>query len=75
MPAEEEVKKVVSSVLGIEASNNTAREIEPKWDSLKHVEIMFGVEDACGVRFSQQQLAELKRVDEISNAVEKLRGS
>lgn len=39
-----------------------ARTDEPKWDSLKHLEIVFAVEAAFGVSFSAEEIADLKDV-------------
>ena len=44
---------------------------EPAWDSLKHIEIMFALEDRCDVRFSQDELASL---DRLSAIVERVKG-
>jgi acyl carrier protein len=48
----------------------TSRENTPEWDSLRHVEIMFAVEDELSVEFSEEELAELNSVARIVNAVE-----
>jgi acyl carrier protein len=40
-----------------------------EWDSLKHVEIMFAVEDEFSVSFTEEELAELDSVERIVDAV------
>jgi acyl carrier protein len=52
-------------------AENPTRDGEPKWDSLKHVEIIFSVEDAFKVRFDDDELAELDSLDAIVACLEK----
>ncbi|TFW06312.1 acyl carrier protein [Oxalobacteraceae bacterium OM1] len=63
--------KVLSAVLKREFSPGTAldRSSINEWDSLKHVEIMFAVEDEFSVSFTEEELAELDNVERIVNAV------
>jgi acyl carrier protein len=67
------VREVVSAVLHRElgATEDLVRGEEPAWDSLKHIEIMFALEDRCDVRFSQDELASL---DRLSAIVERVKG-
>ena len=44
------------------------REAVPEWDSLKHIEIMFALEDAFGTEFSEEELAALDSVAKITAA-------
>ncbi len=39
------------------------------WDSLKHIEIMFALEDELGVEFSEEELVALDSVTKIVDAV------
>jgi acyl carrier protein len=57
----------------VQDGENVQRDQEQAWDSLKHVEIMFAVEDQFSVKFSEEQLASLASVDEIVSAVERQR--
>lgn len=41
----------------------------PGWDSLKHIEIMFSLEDELGTEFSEDELASLNSVGRIVEAV------
>ncbi len=72
-----QIRDVLSKVLQrpVGPDESVSRDTEPKWDSLKHVEIMFAVEDACGVRFSAEELAALRDVQSIIKAVDSYRGS
>ena len=45
------------------------RQNTPSWDSLKHIEIMFALEDELGVEFSESELSELDSVTRIVDAV------
>ena len=48
---------------------DAARADLPGWDSLKHVEIMFALEDALGVEFDESELGELDSIPRIVDAV------
>lgn len=41
----------------------------PAWDSLKHVEILFALEDALGVEFSEDEMAGLDSVPRLVDAI------
>jgi acyl carrier protein len=71
------IRDVLSKVLQrpVGPEENVSRENEPKWDSLKHVEIMFAIEDACNVRFSAEELAALRDVQALVTAVDNYRES
>lgn len=45
------------------------RQNTPGWDSLKHIEIMFALEDEFGVEFSEEELAGLDSVSKIAEEV------
>ena len=46
--------------------DTTAADI-PEWDSLAHINLMFGIEEAFGVRFTDDQLGELANVAELES--------
>lgn len=46
----------------VAVGENLRREDEAKWDSLKHLEIVFAVEAAYGVSFSTEEIAEVADV-------------
>lgn len=37
----------------------------PKWDSFAHINLMFSIEQAFGVRFSGNELADMKNIGEL----------
>jgi acyl carrier protein len=61
------IKKVIKS----EVSPDSKRKDLAKWDSLKHIEIMFLIEDELNVRFSEEELADLDSVIKIIDAINK----
>ncbi|MFZ3381262.1 MAG: acyl carrier protein [Candidatus Acidiferrales bacterium] len=71
-----EIQKVVTELLSIILGRQVAmtesvtRESDPKWDSLKHVELVLMLEEQFGVQFSEQEMAALCTADDIVRAVE-----
>ena len=47
-----------------------SRADQPKWDSLKHVEMIFVLEDEFGVQFEEADFVKLDSVDNIVKLVE-----
>ena len=45
------------------------RQNTPSWDSLKHIEVMFALEDELGIEFAEAELSELDSVTKIVDAV------
>lgn len=70
-----EIERTVRDVLGtilrqrFEAGAGISRGNTPAWDSLKHIEIMFALEDEFGIEFSEEELASLDSVPKIVDAV------
>ncbi|MCW6509533.1 acyl carrier protein [Lichenifustis flavocetrariae] len=52
-----------------------SRDHEPRWDSLKHIEIIFALEDALNVRFDEDDIAEIKNFDDIVRLAEAKRAA
>jgi acyl carrier protein len=46
----------------------------PSWVSLKHIELVFSLEDACDVKFDGEERSQLDSLDAIVTAVERNRG-
>ena len=67
-----EVRRIVGQVLNrhIRDDENILRTAEPGWDSLKHVEILFALEDGFSIRFNELELSGLSSLDQIASAVE-----
>jgi acyl carrier protein len=66
------VRGVLETVFGrtIAPDENPRRETEAAWDSLKHVELIFSVEESLGIQFSAEELGELNSYDKLVVAAE-----
>ena len=71
---EQKLHKIFSNILGREISKieSIRRENESKWDSLKHIELVFAVEDAFSVQFNAEEIPYLNSQKEFVVAIEKL---
>lgn len=56
-------------VLKCDLHRDASRQNMPQWDSLKHIEIIFELEDVFGVQFSEDEMANLDSVDRIVERV------
>jgi len=65
------VRQVLGTVLGrhIAPDEDFDRESESAWDSLKHVELLFALEDALGIRFDEEELQHLGSVRALVESV------
>jgi acyl carrier protein len=74
----QEVQDSVCEVLGVAfelgqpVNPGFCREQQPAWDSLKHIEVVFALEDRFGVRFSEADMPQLDSVSKITQRVEEL---
>lgn len=59
------VLTVLSTVLKCPVHPNSTRKNTPQWDSLKHIEVIFAVEDELGLQFSEEELPSLDSVSHI----------
>lgn len=62
---EERVLMVISSILKVPVNSESTRLEVPSWDSLKHVEVIFAIEDEFDIEFKEEILFELNSVSEI----------
>jgi acyl carrier protein len=69
------VRQVMSAVLqtDLRADQIVDRASTPSWDSLKHIELLFSLEDACDVKFDREEIVQLDSLDAIVTAVEQRR--
>ena len=56
---------VLGSVLKTKVDLNSSRQNTPAWDSLKHMEIIFAVEDELGIEFSEEEMATANSVTKL----------
>lgn len=62
------LKSIVAKALKIDAEQVTddlAMAGTPAWDSMKHMEIVVGIEDAYGLQFEFDEIAEMSSVGAI----------
>jgi acyl carrier protein len=66
-----EIAEILSLTLGrpVAAGEDLKRADEAKWDSLKHLEIIFAVEGAYGVAFSPDEIAAVASVFDLKSKV------
>ena len=73
----ERLKRVILDELNLGdvdvAETTTARDI-PGWDSLAHVRIIFAVEKAFGVRFTNLEVMRLSTISELQQLVDSKAG-
>jgi len=69
----ERVQSIASDILGLPGlklhEENTARDV-PGWDSLTHVQIIIGVEQAFGIRMSATEVAQLENAGSLVDVVQ-----
>lgn len=71
MTTETRVRQVLGAVLSTDLSGvDVSRETVDLWDSIKHVEIIFALEDEFAVEFSEEEMAELSTLAAIVQAIE-----
>ena len=56
------VLRVLGNVLKCKIDNKCSREDFNQWDSLKHIEIIFSIEDELNIQFPEEMLSELNDV-------------
>ncbi len=60
--------RLVGQVLGVDASELTEdsnAQNTPKWDSLRHIEVLFAMENAFHVRFTMPEISGLRKLGDI----------
>ena len=60
--------KIVGNILGVdpaELSEDSNAQNTPRWDSLRHIEVIFAVESAYHVRFTMPEIASLRKLGDI----------
>ncbi|MGE8546979.1 MAG: phosphopantetheine-binding protein [Alcaligenes sp.] len=64
------VLSLLAAVLKCPVAMESSRENLAAWDSLKHIEVMFALEEDFDMQFSEEELSELSSVQAL---VERLR--
>ncbi len=65
------VRECLSQVLKrpIQAGTAVAREDDGSWDSLRHVELVFLLEERTGIRFTQEEITGIRDSQDIVHLV------
>jgi acyl carrier protein len=65
--------RLLGSVLGrtLDPGHAVLRPAEPRWDSIRHLELVFALEDQFGVRFEASEMAAMDSLDSIVRALER----
>lgn len=73
MDTADRVRELLEVALGksFDAGANVQREQEEAWDSVKHVELIFLLEDEFDMEFDEETMAQLNSVDSIVAAIER----
>lgn len=67
---EERVLNIVSSFVGTSADELKNKiDTEGVWDSLQKVEIVIAIEDEFDISFTQEEIAELKTINQINELI------
>ncbi len=66
---EERVLDVMAASLKCAVGTKTRRGELAAWDSLRHIEMVFAIEDELEVRFSEEELTQLDSVAAIVDAI------
>jgi acyl carrier protein len=69
---ESAIRQVLETVLrrAIAPGEDVQREKEGAWDSLKHVELIFSVEEALDIQFDAEEMGELDSYVKLVDAAE-----
>jgi len=72
-----DVGELLSITVGrqIAFGQKVSRDSEASWDSLKHVELIFMLEERFGMQFSEEEMTEMRSLDEIVRAIEEKRAA
>ena len=76
-----EIQEAVAELLSISLERPVAqaesvtRDSDPKWDSLKHVQLILLLEEHFGVQFNEEEMGALRSSDEIVQAIEEKSGT
>ena len=67
---ETELIEILSTVLGHPVSASAASASESGWDSLKHIQIVFAVEEKFGVQFKEEEIPTLNSLARIQEKLQ-----
>lgn len=71
---DERLRKVVALTLGVQPNaidEYTSTENQPNWDSLRHMNLVFALEEEFGVRFDDAEIARMTSIERIQAALQR----
>ena len=63
-----QIYQIIGKVLGVDPATLTEElnaQSTPRWDSLRHIEVIFAVESAFHIRFTMPEIANLRNLGDI----------
>ena len=63
---------LLALILGEPVTGSTSRLTHTSWDSLKHMQIVFAVEERFGVRFTEEEIPQLDSLQKLATHLRKL---
>lgn len=65
------VRSIFEVVLkrSIDTAESLSRETEGDWDSVRHIELLFMLEEEFGITFDEEEMSELQSFDDIVEVV------
>lgn len=67
------IAETLTVVLGrsVEKGKTVVRKTESNWDSLKHIEIIFVMEEAFHIQFTEEDMQQIENSDDLKKLVVK----
>jgi acyl carrier protein len=65
--------QLIGKVLGVDPATlneDSNAQNTPKWDSLRHIEVVFAMENAFHIRFTMPEIASLRKLGDIRKLLE-----
>ena len=70
MKAQTKIIEIISDILNnVDVNDSTSRQTTPEWNSLKHMEILFAIEEEFEIQYSVEEMVEISSVLDIVNSI------
>jgi acyl carrier protein len=63
------LREILRVVLGHDVTADASRATDASWDSLKHIQLIFTIEEELAVRFSEEEIPQLDSLSKLADAV------
>lgn len=76
-PISQQVRSVVSDVLGISASSlnaDSSPQTIESWDSVQHLSLVMALEQSLGVQFEPEEIDKMRSIGAIETLIAKKKG-